>query len=183
MGGRHTPDTLISQLNHCDFLIPQAQHFMGRIRTVKHAASKRRFARLSPDVQLDLNLWLSFLASAGAGISMNNLTFRHPTHISRVDASEHRIGGYSLLSGQAWLFEIPVDLLLRGSLNSLEHLTSYLQLAFEVAMTSLLPSSVILPGRTAQPRRAGSTIRASMIASPAPHHSASGLLVRPPNSF
>jgi hypothetical protein len=94
-------DTLIGRLNHCGFLIPQARHFMGRIRTAKHAASKRRYARLSTGVQLDLGLWLSFLASAGAGIDMNNLTFRHPTHVSRVDASEHGIGGYSLVTGQA----------------------------------------------------------------------------------
>jgi hypothetical protein len=93
-------DTLIGRLNHCGFLIPQARHFMGRIRTAKHAASKRRYARLSTGVQLDLGLWLSFLASAGAGIDMNNLTFRHPTHVSRVDASEHSIGGYSLITGQ-----------------------------------------------------------------------------------
>jgi hypothetical protein len=56
---------------------------MGRIRTAKHHASKRRHTRLSADVQLDLELWLAFLASAGKGISMNNLTFRHPTHDGR----------------------------------------------------------------------------------------------------
>jgi hypothetical protein len=37
-------DMLIGRLNHCGFLIPQARHFMGRIRTAKHGASKRRYA-------------------------------------------------------------------------------------------------------------------------------------------
>jgi hypothetical protein len=139
-------DTLIGRLNHCGFLIPQARHFMGRIRAAKHSASKRRHVRLSTDVQLDLGLWLGFLASAGNGINMNTLTFRHPTHVSRVDASEHGIGGYSLITGQAWRFEIPVDLRLRASLNSLEHLASYVQIAFEAAASGLPPSSVILTG-------------------------------------
>jgi hypothetical protein len=139
-------DTLIGRLNHCGFLIPQARHFMGRIRSAKHSASKRRHTRLSVDVQLDLALWLEFIASAGAGIDMNNLVFRHPTHVSRVDACEHGIGGYSLVTGQGWRFEIPVDLRLRASLNSLEHLASYTQLAFEAATTGIPPSSVILTG-------------------------------------
>jgi hypothetical protein len=137
-------DTLIGRLNHCGFLIPQeARRFMGRIRADKYRASKRRYTRLLLDVQLDLKLWLAFLASAGAGIVMNTLTFRHPTHVSRV---EHVIGGYSLITGQAWRFELPIDLRLRASLNSLKHLASYIQLAFEVAMPGLLPSSVILTG-------------------------------------
>jgi hypothetical protein len=69
-------DTLIGRLNHCDFLILQVRHFMGRIRTAKRGASKRRYARVSSNVQLDLALWIAFLTSAGAGIDMNNLTFR-----------------------------------------------------------------------------------------------------------
>ncbi len=109
-------DMLIGRLNHCGFLIPQAHHFMGRIRAAKYSASKRQYTWLSLDVRLDLKLWLAFPASAGAGIDMNNLTFRHPTHVSRVDASEHGIGGYSLVTGQAWHFKLPVDLRLRALL-------------------------------------------------------------------
>jgi hypothetical protein len=139
-------DTLSGQLNHCGFLILQARHFMGRIQAAKYSASKRRHTWLLLDVQLDLKLWLAFLASAGAGIDMNTLTFRHPTHVSCVDACEHGISGYSLVTGQAWRFKLPINLCLRTSLNSLEHLASYIQLAFEVAMTGLLPSSIILTG-------------------------------------
>jgi hypothetical protein len=139
-------ETLIGRLNHCGFLIPQAHHFMGRIRAAKYSASKRQYTWLSLDVRLDLKLWLAFPASAGAGIEMNTLTFRHPMHISRVDACEHGIGGYSLITGQAWRFELPVDLHLQASLNSLKHLASFIQLAFEAAMTGVPPSPVILMG-------------------------------------
>jgi hypothetical protein len=139
-------DTLIGRFNHCGFVIPQACHFLGRIRTAKHRASKRRRIHISDNVQADLSLWLAFLSSAGKGIDMNNLTFRHPTHVSRVDASEHGLGGYSLVTGKAWRFEIPTHLRLRASLNSLEHLASYIQLAFEAATSGIPPSSVILTG-------------------------------------
>jgi hypothetical protein len=140
-------DTLIGRLNHCGFLIPQARHFLGRVRTAKHKASKRRHVRLSPAVQADLTLWLSFLQAAGQGIDMNLLTFRHPTHVSRADACEHGLGGYSLVTGKAWRFEIPLHLRLRTSLNSLEHLASYIQLAFEASTSpGLPPQSVILTG-------------------------------------
>jgi hypothetical protein len=139
-------DTLIGCLNHCGFLISQACHFLGRIRTAKHCASKRRHVRLSQDIQSDLSLWIAFIVSTSAGINMNALTFCHPTHVSRVDACEHGIGGYSLVTGQAWRFEIPIHLRLCTSFNSLEHLTSYIQLAFEAATTGIPSSSVILMG-------------------------------------
>jgi hypothetical protein len=140
-------DTLIGRLNHCGFLIPQARHFLGRIRTAKHKAAKRRHASLSPAVRADLALWLAFLQAAGQGIDMNLLTFRHPTHVSRADACEHGMGGYSLVTGKGWRFEIPLHLRLRTSLNSLEHLATYIQLAFEASTSpGLPPQSVILTG-------------------------------------
>jgi hypothetical protein len=91
-------------------------------------------------------LWLTLLLTAGNGIDMNNLVFRNPTHVSQVDACKHGIVGYSLVTGQAWRFEIPLDLRLWTSLNSLEHLASFVQLAFEAAVTGLPPHSVILAG-------------------------------------
>ncbi len=51
---------------------------------------------------------------------MNNLSFRKPNHIYRSDASLHGIGGYSILSGKAWRFHLPVNCRLRTTLNSLE---------------------------------------------------------------
>jgi hypothetical protein len=103
-------DTLIGHLKHCGFIIPHACHFLGRICTAKHRASKCCHIQLSLDVQTDLLLWLSFLSSASKGINMNNLAFQNPTHVSPVDACKHGIGGYSLITGQSWCFEIPSHL-------------------------------------------------------------------------
>ena len=139
-------ETLIGRLNHCGYLIPQARHFLGRLRTAKHYASKKRFITLTDSQLDDLRLWIHFLESAGRGIDFNLLTHRHPTHVSRVDACEHGIGGYSLITGKGWRFELPVHLRQRASLNALEYMATYIQIAMEAATTGLPPRSVILTG-------------------------------------
>jgi hypothetical protein len=83
---------------------------------------------------------------ARAGIDMNDITFRHLTDISWVDPCKHGISRYSLVTGKAWHYEIHINLRLRALLNSLEHLSSYIQLTFELAMTGIPPSAVILAG-------------------------------------
>jgi hypothetical protein len=60
-------------------------------------------------VREDLLLCLDFLKFAKDGVSMNLLVFADPTHYYRSDACEHGLGSYSILSGQAWHFELPVD--------------------------------------------------------------------------
>ncbi|MGH7955273.1 MAG: hypothetical protein ACREOZ_04860, partial [Gloeomargaritales cyanobacterium] len=57
-------------------------------------------------------------------MSLNLLTYRVPTHVFRSDACEHGIGGYSLLSGKAWRWEIPQALHDRVSLNCLEFIAA-----------------------------------------------------------
>jgi hypothetical protein len=51
-----------------------------------------------------------FLEKSTKGISINNVVFRKPTHIYRSDASNFGVGGYNLVSGKAWRFEIPTHL-------------------------------------------------------------------------
>jgi hypothetical protein len=60
--------------------------------------------------KVDLVWWISLLALAGCGISMNLLTFRPPTHIFRTDACEHGIGRYGLENGRAWRWELRVEI-------------------------------------------------------------------------
>jgi hypothetical protein len=61
-----------------------------------------------------------FLDMANRGISINNIVLRKPSKIYRSDASEFGLGGYNIVSGSAWQFELPVDCQLRISLNFLE---------------------------------------------------------------
>jgi hypothetical protein len=49
-----------------------------------------------------------FLDKCEEGILINNIIYQKPTHIYRSDASEFGIGGYNLISGQAWHFKSPL---------------------------------------------------------------------------
>jgi hypothetical protein len=100
-------ETLVGRLNHVCFIIPVARHFMSRLRSLLITSRQGRRIRLRPQVLADLRLRLSFLCLAHRGISLNLISFRNPTHVFRLDASEHGIGGFCAISGGAWSLEIP----------------------------------------------------------------------------
>ena len=50
-------------------------------------------------------VWLNFLKSTAAGISLNRIVFRKPTLSSASDASEWGIGGYSPTTRISWRIE------------------------------------------------------------------------------
>jgi hypothetical protein len=97
-----------------------------------YAASHCRSISLTDKQRDDLKLWLRFLEQAVNGISLNLLTFHHPSHIGRSDASEHGIGGFSATTGIAWRWEIPLTLRWRATLNVLEYLAGYITLWMEI---------------------------------------------------
>jgi hypothetical protein len=69
----------------------------------------------------DLKLWRNLLKCAIAGVSLNLLVFRNPTHVYRSDACEHGLGGYAS-NGRAWRYLVPTSALGRASINLLEFL-------------------------------------------------------------
>jgi hypothetical protein len=87
-------ETLVGRLNHVDFIIPLAQHFMSRLCWLLEGARSGRGVRFRPQVLADLRLWLSFLRISFEGISLNLISFRTPTHLFRSDAAEHGIGDF-----------------------------------------------------------------------------------------
>jgi hypothetical protein len=75
---------------------------------------------------------------------MKILTFRKPTHLYHSDACEYGLGGYSLISGKAWRFELPVDCRLRTSLNSLEFISCMITLWVDVLSGDISAESCLL---------------------------------------
>lgn len=75
---------------------------------------------------------------------MNNIVFRQPTHVYRPDTSEFKLGGYNIVSGKAWRFEIPIDCQLRTSLNSLEFLACMITIWVHCISNDIDPESCIL---------------------------------------
>jgi hypothetical protein len=78
------------------------------------------------------------------GVSINNIVFRKPTTFYCSDASEFGLGGYNIISGRAWRFEIPSHLRLRTSLNSLEFLACVITIWIDFSENRISPEECIL---------------------------------------
>lgn len=126
---RHkTLEITIGRLNHVASIYIVMHHFLGRLYQAQNRASTSGWTCLNLNEKMDLHLLITFLESAHDGLSMNNLSFRKPTHLYRSYASEFGIGGYNIISGRAWRFELPTECHQRTSLNSLELLSCMITL-------------------------------------------------------
>ena len=141
-------DTLVGRLNHVCFVVPQARHFMSRLRILRDRSRAGFRIPFRPQVLADLRLWCSFLRLAHRGIDMNLISFRRPTHVLRTDASEHGIGGFCARSGRAYTFEIPPDCRVGCragiSLNLFEFLGSIVSVWLEILAGDVPRGSCIL---------------------------------------
>jgi hypothetical protein len=84
------------------------------------------------------------IIAANKGVSLNTLSFRSPTHIYGSDASLHGLGGYNLLTGKAWRFELSIHLMNRKSLNSLEFIAILLSIWIDYVNNKITAESWIL---------------------------------------
>jgi len=118
-----TLETMVGRLQHVANIMVKGNHFLGRLRSaVIRAADKFKGTCLSSEETRDLVLWKDFLVVAHTGIDLNLLTTREPNNILRTDACEHGLGVYSLKTGPAWRWEIPLHLRGRKLINFLEFL-------------------------------------------------------------
>jgi len=115
-------ETMVGQLQYVANIMIQGNLFLGRLRSAVLRADKFKGTRLSSEETKDLVLWKDFLVVAHTGINLNLLTTQEPNNILRTDACEHGLGGYSLKTGRAWRWEIPLHLRWRKSINFLEFL-------------------------------------------------------------
>jgi hypothetical protein len=103
-------EELIGRLEHVNLIQPPGRHFLGKLRALQYSFGLHPFGycHLGKEVFKGLELWLKLLKGATTGVSLNLLVLRNPTHIYRTDASLHGLGSYSD-RGQAWRFEIPIE--------------------------------------------------------------------------
>jgi hypothetical protein len=120
------------------------RHFLSRLRNALFRTSTNGWTCLQNSEKSDLHLMKRFLDYSYSGVSINNVVFRKPTHIYRSDASEFGLGGYNLISGRAWRFELPIDCRLRTSLNSLEFIACLINIWIDILMDDIPPESCIL---------------------------------------
>ena len=102
-------ESLIGRLNHASYVVPLSRHFLNTLRLrldPKVLSKPKQTFRFNVDEEADLGTWELFLQSANAGISMNLLTFRNPSHVGWSDSCPFGIGGFTL-SGRAWRIRVP----------------------------------------------------------------------------
>ena len=139
-------ETIVGRLNHVAMAMTQMRHFLNRLRHLTYVALSCKWgkARLTENVREDLILCLKFLRYAKEGVSMNLLVFAEPTHYYRSDACEHGLGGYSILSGKAWRFEIPVNCRGRTTINVLEFIGSVVTVWIDMLAGDVHPDACLL---------------------------------------
>ncbi len=116
-------NTTIGRLMHVSMIIPFVHHFLGQLCKIL-LWSKWQSQCTTHIMTICLNnLWLMndwFLVRACNWINMNQIAFRHPTHVFRWDSGP---GGYNN-GGFAWRFPIDDALKFSTSNNPLKHLAS-----------------------------------------------------------
>ncbi len=137
-------EVLVGHLDHTATIIPMLRHFLSRIHHALIRSSKHGWTCLNITEKSDLHLMSSFLNMAKMGISINNKVYRKPTKIYRSDASEFGLGGYNIISGLAWRYEIPIDCRLRASLNSLEFIACLITIWIDILNLEIEPEDCIL---------------------------------------
>lgn len=109
-------EQLIGQLNHAAYLLPTAQHFLGRLRyrIEPRYRNTRRRVKLMTEELSNMVLWKTVQVRAHRGISLNLLVTKQPNRICWSDACPFGISGYSL-DGHAWRIQIPHGSILWGN--------------------------------------------------------------------
>ena len=142
---KRTMETLVGRLDHVAYIMDMLRHFMNRLRHALQRAIKCRITSLSSIEKEDLKLIQQFLVIAtNKGVSLNNLSFRNPSIVYRSDACLHGLGGYNIITGEAWRWELPISLRNRTSLNSLEFIAILINIWIDYINGNILPESCIL---------------------------------------
>jgi hypothetical protein len=138
-------EKMIGCLNHIAYLFDMLRHFLSRLREALQRSRNNSWTSLKIAEKQDLILMKQFIKKASLqGVSINNLTFRKPTHIYQSDASLHGLGGYNLIAGKAWRYEIPEHLRLKASLNSLEFIAALLTIWMDAYHNDIEEESCLL---------------------------------------
>ena len=93
---------MLGRLNYAAFVIPMAWHFLNRIRNLMARLKHHKFIRITNEVHLDLELWLSFLGRTHKGISLNLVIKCQSDTLYVTDSCEYGLGGFSVTTSRVW---------------------------------------------------------------------------------
>jgi hypothetical protein len=127
-------ESLIGKLDHSILGMPLARFFLRRIRAFhyswqdeynikeklkwdqKETVPKTKYVvkrpppfytkKIPPAVQADIRVFVPLLKQSHAGVSLNLLVHRKPTHSLHADSCPEGFGGFSVGSGKAWRVQL-----------------------------------------------------------------------------
>ena len=129
-------ESTIGRLNHAGYIIPQGRYFLNRLRHLLAKCKKMGPQPIPQSAHDDLHLWLKIIHCVSRkGVNINNITFTEPTEICISDACEHGIGGYNM-SGKAWRFQLPKEMIGTLSINLLEFIAAAITIQLTLASSN-----------------------------------------------
>ena len=129
-------ESLVGRLNHTSMVMPDARHFLGRIRaSIGPTKGRRHNVRIGSEVQADLLLWEDFLRTANQGMPISLLVTRKPDRVCWSDACPFGMGGYTL-SGKAWRIRIPKSSPIYGD-KGVNNLLEFIGMAVNIWITCM----------------------------------------------
>ena len=136
-------ESIIGRLEWTSYAVPNAKFFLNRIRHLLHHSDKHGWAYIPNTVKEDMLLYLEFIQKATISTSINNLVFRHPSHIYYANSCPFGLRGYSL-KGSAWRFYVPPSLRSKHTHNVLEYMAQRIYIWLDAFESNLQPQSCCL---------------------------------------
>ena len=117
-------ESTVGRLNHAGNVLPQGKYFLNRMRRLQSRCDKYGPQILPQKVREDIELWRMLLDKVTTeGVDINNVTFSKPIEVCISDACEHGMGGFNM-SGMAWRYELPKEMIGKFTINLLEFLAA-----------------------------------------------------------
>jgi hypothetical protein len=113
----------IGQWVHIGQIIPFIHHFLSQLCFLMQQAKKKRQININKVCREDLQFLLHITKTCAAGVDLNSVTCRQPTHAYKLDSCPAGLRGFSH-QGFAWRFYLPPEIKFRVSNNLLKHLAA-----------------------------------------------------------
>jgi len=126
-------ESTIGRLNHVGYIIPTGRYFLNRLRHLLMRCEKYGSQQMQIWEKEDLKLWLNILKRASEqGVSTDNIVQTKITSHIITDASEYGLGGFNILTGAAWRYELPAWMTAAFHINLLEFIASFIAIWLDI---------------------------------------------------
>jgi len=126
-------ESTVGRLNHVGYIIPMGRYFLNRLRHLLMRCDRYGSQQMQNWEQEDLKLWLKILETASmTGVSTNNIVQTKITSHVITDACEYGLGGFNILTCEAWRYKLPKWMTTAFHINLLEFIASFIAIWLDI---------------------------------------------------